>query len=408
MSRNYITYRIVGVSILVIGLITLLVFGNLSFAKANPGGLDFLAHWQGTRSFLKNGVDPYSDQTATTINSLIVEMGMEESGEYRFVTSLISFLVFAPFSLVKDFTVARAVWMTFLELILFVSVWLVAKWLRHLPTAPKLVIVAVSIFCFYPMVKGFLDGSLAVIVFALLILAIHLLQLQHDEAAGVVLALTLIKPDMAYPFMIVILLWALVNKRLQMVWWLVGSTVLLIGFTMVLIPAWPVSYIKNVINFSAYNPVRTNEIVPTALAIRLLLVKNLALLIMIVYELIAVRTRGSKRSLWFAGLLLIISPLSGGGVRIEHLILIMPAVFIGLGFILDFWRGKGKWLVFIVPVVIVLLSWIFSGELIAGITPAWNRLFLNVVIPIIALMIMYWSRWWVIRQEKFVMEEITK
>jgi len=95
-------------------------------------------------------------------------------------------------------------------------------------------------------------------------------------------------------------------------------------------------------------------------------------------------------------------------VRIEHLTLIMPAVFIGLGFILDFWQGKGKWLVFIVPGVIVLLSWIFSGELFAGISPRWNMLVLNLIIPILALLIIYWSRWWVIRQDKFSLVEITK
>ncbi len=408
MFRTNITFRILAISILVSGLIALLVFGNLSFARANPGGLDFLAHWQGTRSFLKNGIDPYSEQSATTINSLIVEVGVEESGNYRFVSPLISFIVLVPFSLLKDFTIARAVWMTFLELILFASVWLVAKWLRHLPTALKVAFVLVSMICYYPMVKGLLDGSLAIVCFALLILVIHLLIHHHDEAAGVVLALTLIKPDMAYPFIVVILVWAIANRRLQMVWWLLGSIFLLIGFTMVLIPAWPISYIKSIINFSAYNPVRETELAPTALAIRLLLAKNLALLVMIVFELISVKTRGSKRLLWFAGLLLILSPLVGGAVRIEHLTLIMPGVFIGLGFILDFWQGKGKWLVFIVPGVIVFLSWIFSGFLFTGISPKWNMLVLSLIIPTLALLLIYWSRWWVIRQEKFSMEDITK
>ncbi len=100
--------------------------------------------------------------------------------------------------------------------------------------------------------------------------------------------------------------------------------------------------------------------------------------------------QGYQRLLWFAGLLLIISPLVGGAVRIEHLTDHACALFIeGLGFILDFWQGKGKWLVFIVPGVIVLLSWIFSGELFAGISPRWNMLVLNLIIPILALLIIY-------------------
>ena len=408
MSRNNLSFRIIAIILLIAGMITLLVWGNLSYVKGNPGGLDFLAHWQGTRSFLKNGTNPYSEQTAATINSQIGEMGVEESGEYRFVSSLISFVVLVPFSLIKDFAVARAVWMTFLEVILLTSVWLVVKWLRRLPSAFKLIIVFVPIFSFYPTVKGLMDGSLAIVCFVLIILAIHLLINRVDEAAGVVLALTLIKPDMVYPFLIVILVWALANKRTQMVWWLVGSVMLLIGFSMVLIPEWPVSYTTGILNYSAHNPVRTTEFAPSALEIRLLLAKNLSLLVLIIYELIAVKIRGTKRLLWLAGLLLIVSPLAGGTVRIEHLILVMPAVFIGLGFILDFWQGRGKWLAFSVPAMFVILSWVFSGRLFSGISPAWNGLFTNTVIPIIAFLVIYWSRWWVIRQEKFSLEEITK
>ena len=408
MSKNSLTFRIIGIILLVAGILALLVWGNLSYIKATPGGLDFLAHWQGTRSFLKNGINPYSEQTAANIKSQISEMGVEETGEYRFVSSLISFVVLVPFSLIKDFAIARTVWMTFLEVILLTSVWLVAKWLRCLPSAYKLMIIFVSTFSFYPTVKGVMDGSLAIVCCFLMLLAIQLLINRVDEAAGMVLALTLIKPDMVYPFLIVILVWAITNKRTQMVWWLLGSALLLTGFSMVLIPEWPVSYITSIVNYSANNPVRVTEFVPSALEIRLMLAKNLALLVLVIYELIAVRIRGTKRFLWFAGFLLIVVPVSGVTVRIEHLILIMPAVFVGLGFILDFWFGKGKWLAFTVPGMIVILSWVFSGRIYSGISPAWNSLFTNTVIPIIALLVIYWSRWWVIRQEKFSLEEITK
>ncbi len=164
MSKNSLTFRIIGIILLVASIIALLVWGNLNYIKATPGGLDFLAHWQGTRSFLKNGINPYSEQTAANIKSQISEMGVEETGEYRFVSSLISFVVLVPFSLIKDFAIARTVWMTFLEVILLTSVWLVAKWLRCLPSAYKLMIIFVSTFSFYPTFKGVMDGSLAIVV----------------------------------------------------------------------------------------------------------------------------------------------------------------------------------------------------------------------------------------------------
>lgn len=408
MFRKNITTRIIAVSILLAGVIALLVVGNITFVKANPGGMDFLAHWQGTRSFLKNGTDPYSDQAAAEINSLVDGLGIESTGEYRFVSPLISFIVLVPFSLPNDFAIARAVWMTFLEVILLASGWLVTKWIRMGRPILKILIVFISTMLFYPVVKAVLDGSLAVVCFALIIMGTYMLIRHQDEAAGVLFALTLVKPDMVYPLLVALLVWAAINRRTRLIWWLLSSVVLFVGFTMVLIPSWPISYAQSIVNYSATNPVRMTELAPTALNIRLLLLKNLTLLGLVIYELVIVRIKSSKRLLWFVSLVLILTPWVGGAVRIEHLMLIMPALFIGLGFILDFWKGKGRVLIFTLPLLLMIFSWVFSGTILTGISPAWNRLFLNVVIPFVALLGIYWSKWWVIRQEKFALEEITK
>lgn len=408
MYPRKITAKIIIISIILTVLLALLVFANLRFVQENPGGLDLLAHWQGTRSFLKNGIDPYSDQAANAITTSINAIGVENPGTYRFVSPLTSFIVLVPLSLIRDFTVARIVWMTLLEVLLLGSSWLISKWIRTGRSIRNFFVVVITLLLFYPAVSALLIGSLDIVSFAFSIAAIFMLAKHQDEAAGVLLSLSLINPDMVYPLIVGILFWALINHRIKVVWWLLGSTILLIGFTMVLIPNWPISYLQSIIENSANNPVRETELAPTALAIRLMLVKNLSLLVLLIYEIVVVKNRGDYRLLWIMGLLLITDPWFGVFVRTQHLIFVVPALFIGIGFILDFWKGRSRNLVFLAPLLIVSLSWIFSGQLLPGFSPSWNKLITTTVLPLVTLLIIFWSRWWVIRQEKFSMESITK
>jgi len=59
------------VASLVVLAVFLLILGNYLFSRQNPGGTDFLVHWTGLRLFFKEGVSPYSDQAALTIQNAI-------------------------------------------------------------------------------------------------------------------------------------------------------------------------------------------------------------------------------------------------------------------------------------------------------------------------------------------------
>lgn len=53
--------------LLLLIIVGLFIFGNLQYTKKNPGGNDFLVHWVGTKSFVKEGISPYSDTVALRI-----------------------------------------------------------------------------------------------------------------------------------------------------------------------------------------------------------------------------------------------------------------------------------------------------------------------------------------------------
>jgi hypothetical protein len=42
-------------------------FGNLAFVRADHGGLDLFAHWQGARALIYDGIKPYTEPAVELI-----------------------------------------------------------------------------------------------------------------------------------------------------------------------------------------------------------------------------------------------------------------------------------------------------------------------------------------------------
>jgi len=294
-----------------------------------------------------------------------------------------------------------------LEAMLLLGGYVISRWVGRDKSLLISLVVILMVLLNYSTVNTLINGGLAIVSFTLVICGIHFLLKKQDEAAGLMLALSLVKPDMVYPILLILIVWVIVTRRLTVFWWFLATFVLVMGFSMVLIPNWPVDYLRSVIEYSARNPVRMTALAPTALEIRFLLVKNLAIALLIIYEWFVVKTRGSQRFLWTSGLLLAVSPWIGGTTSPAHTILIIPALFIGIGYLGGSRKEKSSLRMLLIPLLLGLSSWLFSGWLVSGISEAWQNNWLKVVVPLVVLVILYWSRWWVIRSEKFSQAHFT-
>jgi uncharacterized membrane-anchored protein YitT (DUF2179 family) len=390
--------------IILTALITLMValfFGNLSLVKANPGGLDFLAHWQGSRAFILDGTNPYSDQAAALIESGTRELTLDSTNNYRFVSPLFSLLFLAPVAVIGEFTIARAVWMTLLEGMVLLSAYLMAGWLVRKRTGWITLFVILVLLFNLATVTALLDGSMAIIGFSAIILTIHFILKKQDELAGLMLAFSLVKPDLVLPILLVLFVWLLIKKRFTVLTWFLGTFGLLLGFSLVLNPAWLKDYFATVIEYSMRNPVRVEEWQPTALEIRLVLVKNLAIVLLLIVEWFRVNGSGEKRLIWITGLLFAVVPWLGRSILLENTIFIYPALLIGLGYLGGIRGNRSSPGILGIALLLSVSGWLLSGNLIPGIAENWGMIWNSVVLPFVALIILYWSRWWVIRQEKF-------
>lgn len=401
MNQKTPRIKLLLISILLIILLVGIFFGNLAYVSSNPGGLDFLAHWQGAKAFISQGVNPYSEQAAELIETEIKEIAPETGGGYRFVLPLFSLILLAPVSFIADFSIARAIWMTFLEGMLLLSGYLISGFLGRKASVWLSLFFMFVLLTNYPAFRAIENGSVVIIGLTAVIIAFHLILKKNDEPAGLLLAFSLIKPDLVFPILLILLVWVFTTRRFPVLIWFLGTFALLIGFSMVLIPSWPLEYLGSVIEYSARNPVRVETWQPTALEIRLVLAKNLAIVVVLVYEWFVSKAKGQRRFVWLSGLLLSVTAWIGWNAILEYTLSIYPAVLIGFG-LLSVSRERGFSAgLFTVTILFGFSSWIFSGMLVPGISEAFKLTWLTVVLPLVALAVLYWSRWWVIRTEKF-------
>ena len=134
---------------------------------------------------------------------------------------------------------------------------------------------------------------------------------------------------------------------------------------------------------------------------RLVLLKSVTILILLVYEWIIVKGEGKWRMAWNFALLLVVLPWMVRNTPVENTLLYLPSGLIAVSLFWERWREKAYNIGLLLPMILFILAWIFSGILVPVISIVLSGIIINVVQPLIIMLFIYWSRWWVISSEKF-------
>ncbi len=253
-SRGRMLRMAIACLALAAGVVILLV-ANQRFVAASPGGNDFLVHWVGTRALLFEKVSPYSDTVAMKIQTLAYGRPAH-AGEHelRVAYPLYSIVLFAPFAMVADYALARSLWMTVLEVALLGAALAglrLARWRPSLPVAAAYLLFAVT---WYHGVRPLVNGNAVIVVALLIALALLALRAGRDGTAGVLLAVSTIKPQVVVLLVLFVGLWAIASRRWRLVIGFVGTLAALLALSLVLLPSWPAEFLREVIRYPAYNP----------------------------------------------------------------------------------------------------------------------------------------------------------
>ncbi len=236
----------------------LLVWVNARFAFQNPGGNDFLTRWVGTRALLFEGLSPYSDEVALRIQTRAYgRPARADEDQMRMAYPLYSVLIFAPFALIPNYPLARAVWMTTLEVLLVALLVLSLRLVRWKPPARLLGMLLLFSLTWYHGVRAVINGNAVVWVAFFLTAAVWALETRRDAWAGVLLALATIKPHLALLPLLFVWGWSWRQARRQVVAWTVGTVVVLSLAGLLVVPQWLQQNLREVLAYPGYTPPTT-------------------------------------------------------------------------------------------------------------------------------------------------------
>jgi hypothetical protein len=397
--------------VFVLCLVAVLTWSNYQYARQNPGGNDFLVHWMGTRNFLLHGTSPYSDQTAIAIQTMAYgRPAIAGEHELRVAYPLYSIVLFTPFALIPDFTLARAIWMTVLEaslvLVSFFSI-RIADW------KPNILILAFfmvfSIFWYHGL-RPLINGNAVILIALLFVGAFYAIKNGNDELAGVLLAFSTIKPQLALVLLAFVIIWSLRQRRLKIVIWLLTTTLLLMLSAVLLIPDWMLQNLREVLRYPGYNPPGT--LATALLALLPGLGKRLPLIIagilgvIMVGEWFLVKPNPDfKTFLWTACLSLVISQWIGIQTDPGNFIILMPALVLSLSLLESRWRW-GKVFTYLIMLGLLFGLWVlFIQTAIPG-TQLQQSPIMFLPLPAVLIALLYWVRWWVFRPPSVWFDEV--
>ena len=388
--------------ILVIGLIVFL-FGlcvaNYNFVSQSPGGNDFLARWTGAHYWLVEGISPYDEEVSLAAQMMIYGRAADPSkGEdiAHFVYPLPAMLFFGPFGLLP-FAMARAVWMTILEICLVVLGLVGLRLARWSPDRYIKGFVILFSILWYHGARSVIIGQFAVIEAVLIAIALLAIQSELDEVAGIVLALTIAKPQMSFLIIPFVLVWAIRARRLKIVGWFLGVTTILIGGSLIALPSWPLGWLSQLLSYPGYTDLGSPisilaNLLPRGGSSANLIITGL-LSLYLLWEWIMAAGKEDSWFQWAAALTIVITNLIAFRTATTNFVGMLPALLIIFKTWEDRW-GKGG----VIASLLTLLGlsiglwFLFLGTVQGNVESAVMYL----PLPILTLVGLLWSRWWVI------------
>lgn len=230
-------------------------------AHGRPRGIlsDLYPRWLGTRELLINHRDPYGDEVTREIQLgyygrvLDPARSNDPKDQQRFAYPVYVAFLLAPFAKLP-FAPVRIAFSFALALAVAVSVLL---WLRVLHWRPSFVTTAVllllAVNCM-PTIQGIKLQQLSLLVAAFLAICAVLITRGRLVPAGVFLALTTIKPQLALLPVLWLVLWSLSRwrERQRLVWAFVATLALLFGGSEYLLPGWFHEFVAGLAAYQHY------------------------------------------------------------------------------------------------------------------------------------------------------------
>jgi len=381
-------------------ILVALTIANFRFSEELPGGNDFLGRWMGARYWVQEGISPYDPQVGRASQQLIYGRAVDrEAGEdiQDFLYPFPAMIFFAPFGALP-YTLARAIWMTILEISLPILALIgiaIADWKPRRAVLISLLLFSVL---WYHGTRAIIIGQFAVIEALLMAGALLAVKRGRDPLAGILLGLSIAKPQMAVLLIPFVFLWAAYARRWMIVAWGVGTIAGLLAVSVLLLPDWPVMWLQQLIEHPTYTvigpPVEILADAFPSMSGVIALVLGGALLLYLFWEWAKAAGKPDRWFQWTAALTIVITNLVAFRTATTNYVVLLPALCLVFAVLADRWGTKGDVVILLVMAAILFGTWALFLATIEGNV---EHPVMYLPLPILTLLGLWWARWWAIR-----------
>jgi len=412
MDNQCASIAITVLLILVVFVIGGITWINYQYAAQNHDMNKFVPRWKGTRLFMTEGLNPYSQETTNEVERMIygrTARSNEETG--LFVYPFYSILIYAPFALFSEYNLAFALWMTVLELALAAMIvvsFLLTDWR---PSVFVVLILFLYTFLWYHALRPLISGNISILIALFITAAFLAIRSELDAFAGFLLALASIKPQMVLVVYIFVIIWAISKRRWTIIWGLFGSLFFMLAAGSLFFQDWVIEYIRQVIRYSEVIFISTPGSIIThwlpgiGTQTGWILTGVMAALLLIEWR--ACLGQDSRWFVWTAMLTLVASSMIGVYITLENYIMLYPAMILILSVWDKRWGLLGKWLMMLFFLITSIgIWWLLLSGVQRGIQPDLNPI-IFLFTPLILILGLFWIRWWSINPVRRPLEKLS-
>jgi len=423
-SRKWLSIEEVRLLAVLLFILVVILSANIALARVLPGGEWFFMRWSGARAFLIEQIDasrgvkggrvmpeggavlliqqvqPYGSEIARRTQQVAYDR-MAFADEYTYVLNdpFYIVLLYIPLAFIRDFALARGIWMLLSEaaligatlLALNLSEWQPPSWLYSL-------LLGYGLFHYFSFDALFTSTPAAFFIFIYLSILVAL-RAHSDELAGVLLSLVAYQWEVGGLFVLFIFVFVFANHRWGVLAGFGMSLFVLLVVSFLTDSGWGLPYIRAVLSdwyrsanlnfghiFARWFP---NSKIPAGQIV------SIGLGIILFIEWLGSVEAHFRRVVWTAALSLAVTPLMGMAMfPSNYVVLILPFILI-LALIWERWRRYQVARIVLVFLFVVLIPFGLYIRTVLIYDPLVTDI-LVVLPPIAAVAGLYWMRWWVL------------
>jgi hypothetical protein len=401
MSRTLTVVTAIVLICLAMAALGGLVWANTVYVRAQPVEKDFLIPWLGARTFIQYGDSPYSDPA--TQRAQILYYGRLAAPGQDPLALWLPFpveLFYFPIALINDYVLARAIWMTCLEIALVALAFLSLRLTGWKPGRLFLPVILLFPLLWVYGVFSLDSGSAAGFIALALVGFLLALRSESDELAGGLLVLLVSSARFTGVLAFFIFWWIVYQRRWRVLWGFLMALAVLLGLAFLFLPGWFLPFLTGLLSHFTFNPGFTTTSIfasfSPVVGQRMAWVLAGLLLLVLFFEWGNTLKKDFRAFLWMVCLTVSVTPLLGIPMEPkEYLILIVPFMLF-----LALLRERRPWLKrWGVPGIVILILagvWLVAIALIRANAFAALGNMLILFLPVVLVFGLYWMRWWFI------------